>query len=308
LEVSYGGSDGTDTTTTCSDVDQTLINDYAKGSEECDSAKRALGGTCCYSYPDNPCMLCRSETEFMDLRALELIEYNGEEMTCFDLNKKLAPEENDSQMCLVAQMDHWDKCCYNQCQICEGQGIKWWNGVEFDGEPLSCGDLDSKLYTDEIEAESEDCTTALTDFVDDCCYDYPNDPCDVCTKDGKRHTLVPVGEIEYQGTTFSCSEVNNFLSPFESTSQQCTNVKGLAFDTCCFDRCSLCGEGARLDSEVLVDINGEQGTCADIESALFQEKITDGGQNCTLARSLFYDSCCWDIVSEDCLKLHQPSL
>ena len=133
----------------------------------------------------------------------------------------------------------------------------------------------------------------------ECCYDYPDDPCDVCTKDGKKHTLKPNEEVDYDDSTFTCAEVNNFLSPFESSSPQCSDVKDLAFGTCCFDRCSLCGEGARLDADVLVDFDGEDGTCADIESGLFQELVIDGTENCTSARTLHYDACCFEIVSEE---------
>jgi len=81
LEVDFYGE-----TMTCRDADMAVISEYAKGTEECDSAKQSLGNTCCYNYPNNPCMLCRSETEFMDLRALEEIEYEGESMTCYDMS------------------------------------------------------------------------------------------------------------------------------------------------------------------------------------------------------------------------------
>jgi len=295
LEVDFDGE-----SMTCGDADMAVISEYAKGTSECDSAKQSIGDTCCYNYPDNPCMLCRSETEFMDLRALEEIDFNGESMTCFDLSKRLGPEENDSQMCLGAQKDHWDTCCYNQCTLCEGQGIKWWNEVEYNDEPLNCGELDAMLYADETEVGTENCTDILSGFQGECCYDYPDDPCDVCTKGEKKHTLMPNEEVEYGDSSFTCAEVNNFLSPFESSSDQCSEVKDMAFDSCCFDRCSLCGEGARLDAEVIVDVDGEDGTCADIESGLFQERVVDGAENCTQARSLHYDACCFEIPSEPC--------
>jgi chitinase len=108
LEVDFEGE-----TMTCADADMNVISAYAKGSEECDSAKQSAASTCCYNYPNNPCMLCRSETEFMDLRANAEIEYDGMNMTCFDLSKRLGPEENDGQMCMDAQREHWDQCCYN---------------------------------------------------------------------------------------------------------------------------------------------------------------------------------------------------
>ena len=297
LEVEYDGE-----TMTCGDADMAILSDYVKGTEECDSAKQSLGSTCCYNYADTPCSLCRSETEFMDLRALAEIEYNGEAMTCGDLGKRLGPDEADSEMCLEAQKEHWDTCCYNQCTLCEGQGVKWWDEIEYEEEPLNCGELDGILYANQTEVEDDLCQDVLSEFRNECCYDFPTDPCDVCTKDGKKHTLMPGEEVEYNGSTFTCAEVNNFLSPFESTTKQCTEVQELSFDTCCFDRCSLCGQGARLDAEVLVEIEGEdgeteQGSCADIESGLFQGRTADNSKECTETRTLHYDACCFEIVS-----------
>jgi hypothetical protein len=108
LEVEFDGD-----TMTCGDADMSVIANYATGTSECDSAKQSLGSTCCYNYPENPCMLCRTETEFMDLRALADIEYEGMNMTCSDLSKRLGPEELDSKMCTAAQKEHFDQCCYN---------------------------------------------------------------------------------------------------------------------------------------------------------------------------------------------------
>mmetsp|Transcript_40864 Transcript_40864/g.73652 ORF Transcript_40864/g.73652 Transcript_40864/m.73652 type:complete len:141 (-) Transcript_40864:238-660(-) len=136
-------------------------------------------------------------------------------------------------MCTSAQEEHWDTCCYNQCTLCEGKKIKWWNEVEYEDEPLNCGETDAMLYADETEEGTENCTDVLSNFQGECCYDYPDDPCDVCTKDGKEHTLNP-NEVDYDDSTFTCAEVNNFLSPFESSSPQCSDVKDLAFDTCCW--------------------------------------------------------------------------
>ena len=207
-----------------------------------------------------------------------------------------------------------------QCTLCEGQGVKWWNEVEYDDKPLNCGELDAQLYANETEVGEEMCTDVLSEYVDECCYDYPSDPCDICTKNGKKYALIPNEEIEYEGSNFTCAEVNNFLSPYESTSNQCSEVIDLAFDACCFDRCSLCGVGARLDADVLVDIEGEQGSCSSIESGLFQNKTTDGSDECTEARTLHYDSCCFEIVSNEvifhyallhveiCLSFFQPSM
>lgn len=131
-------------------------------------------------------------------------------------------------------------------------------------------------------------------------------------------------------------EVNNFLSPFESASSQCSEVRDLSFESCCFDRCSLCGEGSRMDPDVLAEPLEKEGgnenedrvrflqeesaplklsTCGDIESSLFQEKTTDGSETCNAARAIHYDSCCFKIVSNvnpncafECLLLANQDL
>ena len=295
LEVDYNGE-----TMTCADADMTAISEFAKGSDECDAAKSSLGSQCCFNYPEDPCMMCRSETQFMDLRALGEIEFEGETMTCGDLSKRLGPEERDSQMCMAAQSDLWDSCCYNQCTLCEGKGVKWWTEIEFEEEPLNCGELDSVLYSNSTEEDDEMCADVLSNFGDECCYEYPNNPCDLCTKGDKKFTLMPGEEVDFDGSTFTCAEVNNFLSPFESNSKQCSEARDSGFESCCFDRCSLCGNGARLDAEILIDIDGETGTCADIEAGLFQEKVETGAENCTLARTLHYDACCFEIPAAPC--------
>jgi len=313
LEVEFDGE-----SMTCADADMSVISLFATGTDECDSAKDTLASTCCFNYPENPCMLCRTETEFMDLRALGEIEYEGTSMTCADLSKRLGPEEFDGEICSAAQSEYFDQCCYHQCTLCDQKGVKWWNEVEYEEQPLNCGELDSVLYNNETEVGDEMCTDIVSEFESECCYVYPDDPCDICSKDGKKHTLMPDEAIEYDGSNFTCAEVNNFLSPFESASSQCLEVRDLSFESCCFDRCSLCGEGSRMDPDVLAEPLEKEGgdenedrfrflqeesaplklsTCGDIESSLFQEKTTDGSETCNAARAIHYDSCCFKIVS-----------
>ncbi len=105
------------------------------------------------------------------------------------------------------------------------------------------------LYANETEAGDVTCTEMIFEFECECCYKYPDDPCDIRTKDGQKNTLMPNEQVEYDGSNFTCAEVNNFISPFESTSSQCTVVKDLSFDSCCFDRCSLCREDVLVEIE-----------------------------------------------------------
>jgi hypothetical protein len=264
----------------CGNVDMSVISSYAKGSDECDSAKQSLGPTCYYNYPENLCMLCTTEIEFMDLCTIVKIE--GMNMTCSDLSKQLGPKGKDSKMCTDSQKDQFDTCCYHHCTLCEGQGVKWWNKVEYKEQPLTWGKLDSMLYVNKTEVGTNTCTDMIAEFESKCCYEYPDDPCNICAKDGKKNTLMPNEETEYEGSNFTCAEVNNFVSEFESTSSHRMEVTDMAFDSCCFIWCSLCGEGSRLDPYVPVEIEGEdgieggdreestkEGKCSNVESTLF---------------------------------------
>ncbi len=295
LNVTYNGEE-----ITCGDADMAILAEFEKGSSECDAAKQSLGGQCCYQYAEMPCMLCRTDTELLDLKSSVELEYEGETMSCPELSKRLGPEENDSSMCLAAQMEHWDECCFDQCKLCDKKGVKWWHQVEYDDESMNCGELSNLIYSEEIAASNDTCTDILTEFDDECCYTYPNDPCNICNTDGDPLTLMPAEEVEFNGSTFTCAEVSNFVSPFETSSNQCVEAQGLAAESCCFDRCSLCGNGARLDRDVIVNVDGDESTCADIEAGLFNEKIDDGSENCTSVRSLHYDSCCFEIPDTPC--------
>lgn len=295
LEIEYGGN-----TTTCGEADLSVINEFATGTEQCDAAKDALQDQCCYPYPENPCMLCRTETEFMDLNALAEVDFNGETVTCFDLMTLLGPEAADSDICLNTQAELFDQCCFNQCKLCEGKGVRWWVEVEFDGKNMNCGELDSVLYKNSTEEEDDLCSEVLTNHGDDCCYEFPDNPCNICTSGDRSLTLMPTEELEFDGSTYTCAEVNNFVSVFDGDSMQCGVAVSAGSDLCCFDRCSLCGTGARLDFDVFIDIDGEQSTCADIESKLLQEKVEANDENCTDTRSLYYDSCCFEIPNDGC--------
>ena len=144
------------------------------------------------------------------------------------------------------------------------------------------------------------CSEVLSTHGAECCYGYPNNPCDVCTSGGRTLTLMPEEEVEFDGTTYTCAEVNNFVSVFDETSTQCDVAVSSRADSCCFDRCSLCGSGARLDFDVFIDMDGEeQTTCADIEAGLLQEKVTTDNENCTTTRTL-YDDHCFEIPQDPC--------
>ncbi len=57
---------------------------------------------------------------------------------------------------------------YHQCTMCEGQGIQWWNEVDYEEEPYNCGELDAMLYANETEADEDTCREVISDYTTEC--------------------------------------------------------------------------------------------------------------------------------------------
>ena len=324
---------GTSTLTTCGELDYGIFLSVSKNSESCDAAKLAHAKKCCYDYPQDQCWLCRKGTLYYTIRSeLNVTMSDGTESTCDLVNKMLAPEENDSEMCVTSQDAFFDACCYNQCSLCEGKGLKWW--VEFD-EPAnytdrkeeevevesdaegqgvieekvnseetekrkSCSSIDASLYSDFIEDGTDECTEIKTLFSSECCYDFPANPCGLCKNGDIIQTLVWAEEVEYEGQKVSCGVVDNMLNSEENSSPVCASAKEKHADDCCFDKCSLCGE-KQLAWDFIIDYyNDTSKTCGEVEALFAANQIKSNSKECSSIKADFEDLCCFIMPSTPC--------
>ena len=196
---------GTITSTTCGDVDYDAFFDVPRKSEACDAAQLAHGKDCCYNYPENQCWLCQRDSVFFTVRSeFNVTLADGTDASCDLVDKMLSPSEASSQRCITSRDAYFDYCCYKQCSLCEGLGLKWW--VEFEnvaeierslqGEnftdanstqsPPTCSSIDSSLYQYYVEDGTDQCAAIRSIHSSDCCYSYPTYPCGLCQK-GKNN-------------------------------------------------------------------------------------------------------------------------
>jgi len=67
---------------------------------------------CCYEAPQNQCFLCKtSDGSYLNTNWNSPLLYQGEHVTCGDVNAMLSSKELDSSICLSARDELWDVCC-----------------------------------------------------------------------------------------------------------------------------------------------------------------------------------------------------
>jgi len=65
--------------------------------------------------PTNQCSLCQSSNgTYLNTNWNQEVDYQGEKLTCGDINALLSTEELDSILCLSARDDLWNPCCTPQ--------------------------------------------------------------------------------------------------------------------------------------------------------------------------------------------------
>ena len=328
--------DGETTSTTCGDLDYGLLRSVKKDSEECDSIRLDFSQTCCYIYPQEQCTLCRKNSIYYNIRTeWEIMLPDGSLSTCGLASKMLAPEENTGQQCVTTRDALFDACCYKQCSLCDGQGIKWW--VEFDlpvevetrrdlqedeesnaedesgededeDEITTCSSIDSSLYLDFVEADTQECVDIKSQFTSECCYSYPTYPCGLCKKDDASLSLLWANEVEYDGKSVSCGVVDNILNAEEQGGTTCDSARENYFEDCCFDKCSLCSSGQdsedgkkpQLAWDFVVDFEQSTKTCGDIEAIFAAKEVETSSKECKSAKEDYEVLCCFTPPDAPC--------
>jgi len=310
--------DGTSTSTTCGELDYGAFQSVKKDSETCDKVKLELSEKCCYMYPEDQCLLCRKGGEYWNIRSdLNVTSPDGTEASCSLVNKMLAPEEDDSKMCVTTRDHLFDTCCYRACNLCEGAGLRWWvefeededegvdrslqeatneetNDIEKVSEIIrngtkTCSSIDASLYADFIEVGSDRCLETKAMYHSDCCYTFPTNACNLC---GEK-TLLWAIEVEYEGKNVSCGVVDNILNTEDESSPVCAATRDELSENCCFDKCKLC-DNEQLAWDYSIDYyNDTSKTCGDIEAVFAANEINSNSDTCSSTKEDFQSLCCF---------------
>ncbi len=273
----------------CTEVDTYFYEkSILASSEEC-SATRSEHSDCCYQPPQKPCNLCSRGTEYFDLMGTNTATYMGQKMKCVDVSDIMFQrEEEDGESCSAAKDDVFDACCDTKCSLCPGKGLEAGVKVSYEGRMMTCLEVDLGLGPAAIEAGSDQCNEIMNQHSESCCFDKPENPCRICP--GDNLGVDKEASVNYLGTDTTCDSLSNYLgSREEQQGDVCQTASSDHSGDCCFERCSLCGDG-KADWETFVMFEGQSIACGDFEWILRGKSVADGSEQCSAVKDEFYDT------------------
>ena len=202
--------------------------------------------------------------------------------------------ESDSQTCSSAREAILDQCCYKKCPICGDDQLQDFDqSIDLEGDIISCQQLHLVRTTD-VAVSSVECASMQSQFSNTCCYDAPDVPCVLCTEGAVRKEL----QVDFNGDTESCEQVANFLgNRANNGTEECAASKAEFQDFCCFDKCSICGDGEKIDWDAYVDFDGKEGvSCGSFDWYFASNAIEEGTEQCTDLQLAYRETCCYEPI------------
>ncbi len=224
------------TETTCGKVDWALSMQRVKlESELCSTFQSTYRSQCCYDQ----CQLCQStDANVLDLRPDYLLEQGGYSATCGEVNAILSVNSKTDELCVDAQAQLTDDCCYKQCKICgdyDDISNDWYATVKYEGATTSCLGLDYMLRIRQVGQSTDDCKSIQATYENQCCYVTPDDQCQICEADGVLYDVIGTKTVTYERSsmTATCAVISDSFAKMESNDQECIAGKQALFGQCC---------------------------------------------------------------------------
>jgi biotin carboxyl carrier protein len=285
---------------TCLELDGVIANSQIEqGSPQCKEILDVAAPACCYEPPTEPCNICQTDTDILDVMSEKSIEYGGATATCGQIfNALYTREEKESQTCSMVSADLASECCYNKCSLCGDLQLDASTSVDHSGTKVGCSEFDSFVFASNLITEGTDeCSMFQTEYRDTCCYDIP---CNLCSKGDKMYTIKEEASVTYGGTPTTCSDVSDFLSQDMSQSNNCLAAQENIFDDCCFQPCEMCsGAGESINWASSTTFNGVTQTCTDVYWMLINDGIETTNPVCNGVSQLSRD-CCFRMPAYQC--------
>jgi hypothetical protein len=291
-------------TTTCADLNSFLVSREEQVGFMCQAAKTELQQTCCFEK----CDLCHNGG---NLYWDNPVEFNGLTFACGELTWILGGKmvEQGSEECDTMQAQYFDACCNgpspdianaeNKCEICPS-AKDWYAQVFYDGKTITCLELDSLLLRNGVLDQTTECSQIKLEYARFCCYTPPQNPCNLCHFGQKSYSVLDK-TVSYNGADTNCYGIHNHLATrIEMEDDMCLTTQNALFDSCCYDKCSLC-ENYQLDPNANVMHDGTSMGCSEFETNFFGlNEITRGSDECAMIQQQHFDDCCYDIPCQLC--------
>lgn len=277
--------------------------DVADGSQDCSNIKNQFADSCCYDAPETPCILCAEGSVRKEIE----VDFSGETQTCERVSNFLGSRmANGTEECASSKSEFMEFCCFDKCNLCQDdQLIDWDSYVEFEGEEgVSCGSFDWYFTSNAVEEGDEQCTNLQAAFSEKCCYtpiDYSVPSCSLCKKNDIWYDINGDARVDFQGDSSSCTDISNSLfRKAEDSSPVCDDARNILFDTCCFEKCNLCGDGL-LDAAVEITYGDTATTCLELGLKFAANVIPEGSEECSKAKEVLFEPCCYNVPSDPCI-------
>ena len=230
LTIQHNGA-----TTTCGDLNWMLsMESVQRESDECSAMQDTHAATCCF----DECHVCqKADGGFLDIKTDLVVQKGGYSATCGEVNDiLLASTEDDEDTCSDARDELVEECCYEQCTLCghhPDATTEWYATVKFGGLTTTCLGLDYMLRNEQLGVGSDKCLSVRKDFVDECCYIPPEEPCRLCEADAVLYGLDDSAMVAAGRSSATCERMHESFLRLETSSQECTKAKQTYFGGCC---------------------------------------------------------------------------
>jgi hypothetical protein len=198
-----------------------------------------------------------------------------------------------------------DEITIKNCDVCDGAGqLDLSQTVMFEGKSTSCGEFGWIFGSQNVLEGSEICLNYRSTYSGQCCFNPPSNGCALCDTgmSGDWYDVRVDAKTTYNGESdVSCTQVSNQIrSKIESSSAQCAEVKRDHFDTCCFNKCSICGD-LQVDWDATVFYDGKEVSCHELDGKIiFEEGIAMGSDTCLTSQELYSTTCCINPPENPC--------
>ena len=100
-------------------------------------------------------------------------------------------------------------------------------------------------------------------------------------------------DVSFYGSMTTCTDLNSFLvSREEQVGFVCQAAKSELQETCCFQKCSICGSGGNLYWDNPVEFNNMTFACGELTWILSGNMVEEGTKECDSIQATYFDVCC----------------
>ena len=258
-----------------------------------------------------PCEVCGPNGS--NIAESQQLVYSGKITTCEAIASSFYQKTRKSSLsCSIARSSLANVCCESFCSLCgDNEELNPEGYIEQDGTIMSCAEYHSTLSSSGALQDSDECLSSVSHHSAACCVDGSKkreEPlslsteaaCNICKRNGIRHELKSEVFIEHKGIKLSCLDLNSILAKNEvDQSDLCLSTQSILFDSCCYEKCSLCGDRS-LQWDKTVVHNGQILSCEEMESMFTLGSIWEDSQECYGMQSAYSGSCCFSRPERKC--------